>query len=88
MFATAVLSSGSNFQKVQMFANILKLPILSRCTYFRIQRTYLIPCIDDFWIDQQNDVINTFQGQDLVILGNCFFFSIIQSGHVFISSNL
>lgn len=67
--AAALLLSGSNFQKIQMFSKFLKLPIVSRNTFFKIQRTYLIPTVDHFWTEHQDSILDQFRDQDLVILG-------------------
>ncbi|XP_052715271.1 uncharacterized protein LOC128188330 [Crassostrea angulata] len=70
MFASAVLLSGNNFQKISLFAKFLNLPAISSTTFHKIQRTYLIPSIDDFWLEKQEETINLFRGQELVILGD------------------
>lgn len=69
-FASAVLLSGNNFQKISLFAKFLNLPAISNTTFHKIQRTYLIPSIDEFWSEKQEETINLFRGQELVILGD------------------
>lgn len=68
MIAASIILSGSNFQKVSMFAKFLQLPILSKSTFYRMQRHYVIPSVGEHWIDQ-NSVLDEFRGLDLVILG-------------------
>jgi hypothetical protein len=69
LLASAILLSGNNFRKVELLSRFLRLPMFSSTTFHKIQRTYLVPTIDDFWFDQQRDTINNFLGQDLIILG-------------------
>ena len=69
MLASSVVLSGSNFQKVTMFAKFLQLPILSKSTFYRMQRHYIVPSVREHWIDHQNSVLEDFRGLDLVILG-------------------
>nr|XP_022344857.1 uncharacterized protein LOC111137607 isoform X2 [Crassostrea virginica] len=70
MLASSVVLSGSNFQKVTMFAKFLQLPILSKSTFYRMQRHYIVPSVREHWIDHQNSVLEDFRGLDLVILGD------------------
>lgn len=68
MIAASVVLSGSNFQKFSMFAKFLQLPILSKSTFYRMQRHYIVPSVGEHWIDHQNSVLEDFRGSDLVIL--------------------
>jgi hypothetical protein len=69
MFASAILLSGSNFKKISMFSKFLQLPILSQTTFNKIQRTYLVPSIDQYWVEHQDGILELFIGKDVVILG-------------------
>jgi hypothetical protein len=69
MLASSILISGNNFQKMSTLATFLKLPLLSSSTFHRIQRTYIVPSIDRFWMQQQEDVLSEFQDKDLIVLG-------------------
>ncbi|XP_061167506.1 uncharacterized protein LOC133176400 [Saccostrea echinata] len=70
MLASAILLSGNNFKKIELMCKFLNLPIISNTTFHKIQRTYLIPSVDEFWADNQLNTINQFLGEDLVILGD------------------
>jgi len=59
----------SNFKKISMFSKFLQLPILSQTTFNKIQRTYLVPSIDQYWVDHQDGILELFIGKDVVILG-------------------
>jgi hypothetical protein len=60
MFASAILLFGSNFKKISMFSKCLKLPILSQTTFSKIQRTYLVPPIDQYWFEHQDGILELF----------------------------
>jgi hypothetical protein len=55
MFAAATVTSGNNFQKITLLAKALNLPILSISTFYKIQRTYVVPGIDQFWLQCQQE---------------------------------
>ncbi|VDI75070.1 Hypothetical predicted protein [Mytilus galloprovincialis] len=65
-----LLQSGSYYQKINLFAKFLKLPIPSSVSYLKMQRTYLIPTIDEIWKKEQNELFEHFHNQDLVVLGD------------------
>lgn len=69
VFASAILLSGNNFQKISTLAKFLKLPILSSSSFHRIQKTYLVPSIDRFWIQKQESTLREFQNTDIIVLG-------------------
>ncbi|XP_052684568.1 uncharacterized protein LOC128190849 [Crassostrea angulata] len=70
VFASAILLSGNNFQKISTLAKFLKLPILSSSSFHRIQKTYLVPSIDRFWIQKQESTLREFQNTDIIVLGD------------------
>ena len=53
LFATAVVLSGSNFQKIENFARILQLHIISRTTFHVYQRLYICPGIEKYFFKTQ-----------------------------------
>lgn len=83
LFASVILLSGSNFKKISMFSKILQLPILSQTTFNKIQRTYLVPSIDQYWVDHQDGILELFIGKDVVILGKykCMLQFLIKQGY-------
>lgn len=72
MLSAASLLSGNNFQKISDFAKVMKLPIVNISTYHRIQRTYLVSSIDQFWINLQTSTLEDYIGKDVVVLGIIF----------------
>lgn len=69
LLSTAIIASGNNFQKMAMFAKFLKLPFPSQSSFGKLQRTYVLPSIDQIWETHQNEILTEFQGKNLVILG-------------------
>ncbi|VDI24895.1 Hypothetical predicted protein [Mytilus galloprovincialis] len=57
LISAAVLLSGNNFQKIQLLANILKMPLGSSTTFHKILRAYLIPVVDVFWVQHQAEIL-------------------------------
>ncbi|KAL3874220.1 hypothetical protein ACJMK2_037265 [Sinanodonta woodiana] len=51
LLAAAILFSGNNFKKVAMLAKFLRLPFPGESSFNKIQRTYLILVVDNYWID-------------------------------------
>ena len=80
MFASALLLSGNNYKKISQLASFLKLPILKPVTFHKIQRTYLVPCINNYWIDVQEEILAEYRNRDVVLLG---MLSLTGSGPVF-----
>ena len=70
--SVAILLSGNNYQKIATLSKFLKLPIVSSSTFHKIQRTYMIPSIDRFWIQEQESVISQFRDQEMILLGLFF----------------
>jgi hypothetical protein len=47
--AAAVLLSGNNFGKMKRLAACMNLAFVSKSSFFRIQRLYLVPAVDEWW---------------------------------------
>ena len=47
--AASVLLSGNNFAKIERLADFYGLTFLSSSSYYRMQRLYLIPAINEWW---------------------------------------
>lgn len=69
MMLSSILFSGSNFQKISLMDKFMKFPFISKNSFYKIQRTYLIPAVDEFWTEHQDTVFNQFRGRDIIILG-------------------
>lgn len=53
-----------------MMVKFMKFPFISKNSFHKIQRTYLIPAVDAFWTEHQETVFNQFRGRDIIILGD------------------
>ena len=69
MLSAAILLSGNNFSKVALFARFLKLQFVSSTVFLRIQRVYLVPCIDSFWEETQDALLAGLRDEPIVVLG-------------------
>ncbi|XP_044184614.1 uncharacterized protein LOC114971505 isoform X2 [Acropora millepora] len=58
--AASVLLSGNNFAKTERMASFLGLSFISDSTFYRMQRLYLIPCINEWWSWQREQLIQGF----------------------------
>ncbi|CAG2236263.1 unnamed protein product [Mytilus edulis] len=70
VFSAGILLSGNNYQKIADLAKFIRLPILCNSTFLKIQRTYLVPSIDSFWVQSQDMVLQEFRDKEIVILGD------------------
>ena len=68
--AASILLSGNNFAKIERMAKFYGLAFLSKSTFYRYQRLYLIPEINEWWTWTREELIKEFVGQDLVIGGD------------------
>ncbi|XP_022286205.2 uncharacterized protein LOC111099125 isoform X3 [Crassostrea virginica] len=68
--ASSLLCSGNNFSKLALFAKFLKLHFLDKDAYSNLQEKYLVPTIDSFWKENQNKVVESLKGENVVALGN------------------
>ena len=51
------------------YFQILQLSILSQTTFSKIQRTYLVPSIDQYWVKHQDGILKLLIGKYVIILG-------------------
>lgn len=68
--AASIILSGSNFAKVERMAKFLCLEFLSKSTYYRFQRLYFIPEINEWWSWMRGELIREFTGRDVVLGGD------------------
>jgi hypothetical protein len=69
MLSAAILFSGNNFSKMQLFANFMKLGFPGQSTFTRLQRRYLVPAIDEVWASTQRNLVERLMDKELVLLG-------------------
>ena len=68
--AASIILSGSHYAKVNRLAKFLNLQFLSKSSYYRFQRLYLIPEINDWRCWMRKEIIREFLGQDVVVGGD------------------
>ena len=68
--AAAVLLSGHNFGKINRLAESMNLALISKSTYFRMQRLYLLPAVNEWWEWMRKELMNEFQRQDAIVSGD------------------
>ena len=68
--AASILLSGNNFAKIEKMANFLGLSFISKSTFYRMQRLYLIPCISEWWNWQREQLIHDFLEKEIVVCGD------------------
>lgn len=68
--ASAILYSGNNFSKLEKFSQFLGLSFLSKSTFFRYQRLYCVPVVNEWWNWQQETIMNDLKGKELVVNGD------------------
>jgi len=69
MLALAILTSGNNYSKMALWAQHMNLHFVSATTFTRIQRTYLVPVVDQFWEEHKSAVLQGLRDSALVVLG-------------------
>ncbi|XP_070545553.1 uncharacterized protein [Ptychodera flava] len=68
--SAAILLSGNNYGKIHLFAKMLNLKIVSKATFHKIQKHYLVPSIDEYWLKHQQNMIDKHKDKNLVVLGD------------------
>lgn len=72
--SVATLTSGNNIGKLVMWAKHMNLKFVSSTTFHRIQRSYIVPTVDQYWAEKQTEVIEAFGDEELVLLGKLTLF--------------
>ena len=57
MMAASVLFTGNNWGKIEDFCNIFNIQHISKRTFELIQRMYLFPAIDEFYLRSQGVIL-------------------------------
>lgn len=68
--AAAVLLSGNNFSKIEKFAEFMGLSFISPSTFFRVQKLYCIPAIEEWWQWMRGELVVEFKNEELVVSGD------------------
>ena len=65
-----IMLSESHYAKVNRFAKFFNLEFVSKSTYYRFQRLYLIPEINDWWHWMKAELVKEFADKDIVVGGD------------------
>ncbi len=68
--ATSLMFSGSEFSKIERMAKFFNLEFLSSSTYYRFQRLYLIPEINEWWSGMRKEILVEFADKEIVVGGD------------------
>lgn len=68
--AASILLSGNNFTKIERMCSFLGLSFISNSTFFRMQRLYLIPGINEWWNWQRDQLLEEFKNVEVVVCGD------------------
>ena len=93
--AASIMVSGNNFAKVEKMANFLGLSFISDSTFYRMQRLYFIPAIDEWWSWQKEQLVQEFLDKPVIVCGDgqcdspghtaknlCYFLMELVSGYI------
>jgi len=68
--AASILLSGNNFSKIERMCSFLGLSFFSDSTFYGMQRLYLVPCINEWWNWQRDQLIEEFKSVEVVVCGD------------------
>ena len=93
--AASIMLSGNNFFKVEKLAKFIGLAFISDSTFYRMQRLYFIPAIDEWWSWQRSLLVRDFLDKEVVVCGDgqcdspghtaknlCYFLMELVSGYI------
>ena len=69
MISSAIMFSGNNFAKLQLFSRFLDIPFVSESSYHRFQSFYVTPVVDEFWLHIRQECIKRSADRDIILLG-------------------
>ena len=67
---TSIMVSRNQFAKIERMARFLHLQFMSKSTYYRFQRLYVVPGINEWWMWMKQELVTEFSGQDVVVRGD------------------
>ena len=67
LYANNLQSAGNNFSKVNRMSEFLGLSFLSEATFYRIQRLYLFPAVEEWWNWMRDELVKEFVDQKVVV---------------------
>ncbi|KAG1928002.1 hypothetical protein F2P79_023847, partial [Pimephales promelas] len=68
LLASNILLSGNNYGKVALLFMFMNMGIVEQSTFFKIQDTYCVDTIKDFWDTHRAGVVSRLQSKDNVVV--------------------
>ena len=69
LLATNILLSGNNFAKVALLMQFMRLGMIARSDFNRVQSLYAVPAILEYWGELSAATIHGLQGKSIVLAG-------------------
>lgn len=70
LIAAGIFITGNNYEKLSLFCKFLGLKIISRSTFMRVQKRYVIPVIEQFWTEMKKTIWHVFKGESTILCGD------------------
>ncbi|KAM7300582.1 uncharacterized protein ISCGN_016193 [Ixodes scapularis] len=70
LFCSAILFSGSSPTKVIRLLSLMGVKTLQKTQFFKFQRCYLLPAVQEVWESEQNLMVQASRGQKLCLSGD------------------
>ena len=70
LLALGLVLSGGHYDKHMLFSKFLGLNLISRQTFNRMQRHYIIPSITSFWEDMKGEIWKVLTNEQLILCGD------------------
>lgn len=70
LLAAAVIITGNNYDKINLFFQFMNLCFISKATFSRLQRNYAIPAITSLWKEMKTDVWKLLEKETLILCGD------------------
>lgn len=75
MLAVNILLSGNNYAKVALLFQYMNMGMVGRSTFFKIQDTYCVDTIKQFWEEKRAAIVSRAQSKaSVVVLGKFYDF--------------
>ena len=68
--AASIILSGNNFTKIELMAKFFNLQFISSSTYYRVQRLYAIPGIEEWWQWMSGILIKDLENTEVILSGD------------------
>ena len=78
MLSTNILLSGNNYRKIALLFQFMKMGMVAQSTFFKIQDTYCVEPVEQFWERNRADVLTRLRQKDrVVVLGKEMFYNLV-----------